>query len=154
MEEWRQYSRSCLSHVQMPKVWSRTQACHLKRPAPISEAMFRHFRKYPFDATKHDSINMWLLNNLQASSEEKQRHRAFLANSEDLNEEQRLDQCWNTGCWTKPQRVSKTDLSRGTELSTVLDCVIPQGYTSMIGKKSLEIMLRASNFLVKLNHSD
>jgi hypothetical protein len=40
------------------------------------------------DATKHDSINMWLLSNLQFSSEEKKRHRAFLANSEELNEEQ------------------------------------------------------------------
>lgn len=40
------------------------------------------------DTTKHDRINMWLLGNLQASSDEKKRHRALLNNVEDLSEEQ------------------------------------------------------------------
>jgi len=106
------------------------------------------------DATKHDSINMWLLSNLQASSEEKKRRRAFLANSEELNEEQwaRLVLKY----WLLDEAATcledRSESTNGAVNSAGL--CHSQGYTSMIWEKSLEIMLRASNFWVKLNHSD
>ncbi|KAE9366214.1 hypothetical protein N431DRAFT_430365 [Stipitochalara longipes BDJ] len=40
------------------------------------------------DANQQDRINMWLLNNLEASSEEKAHHRSFLTSEQDLDEEQ------------------------------------------------------------------
>jgi hypothetical protein len=39
------------------------------------------------DANKQDRINMWLLRNLQESSEEKTFHRSFLTRAENLDEE-------------------------------------------------------------------
>jgi hypothetical protein len=39
------------------------------------------------DANQQDRINMWLLRNLQESSEEKIRHRSFLTDTENMDEE-------------------------------------------------------------------
>lgn len=39
------------------------------------------------DPNNHDRINMWLLRNLQESTEGKTLHRSFLARAENLDEE-------------------------------------------------------------------
>ncbi|KUJ19402.1 uncharacterized protein LY89DRAFT_716917 [Mollisia scopiformis] len=74
------------SGSELPDMSGDVPAKERSGPAPAGKNLRLNTLK--IDATRHDRINMWLLNNLEASKKEMRRHRSFLPNSVTLDKEQ------------------------------------------------------------------